>query len=116
MSHLTKYYTTHRFSGFNHTGEAVYVDDIPSPLNCLHGAFICSTKPLARVKGIRLKSEKDVNSLVTFQDIPQGGNNIGADALFGPEPLFANELTECTGQRIAFAVFYFSEKFHIVFS
>ncbi|PHU14053.1 Indole-3-acetaldehyde oxidase [Capsicum chinense] len=28
-------------------GEAVYVDDIPSPPNCLHGAFIYSTKPLA---------------------------------------------------------------------
>ena len=29
------------------SGEAVYVDDIPSPTNCLHGAFIYETKPLA---------------------------------------------------------------------
>ncbi|KAI3823458.1 hypothetical protein L1987_04894 [Smallanthus sonchifolius] len=86
------------------SGEAVFVDDIPSPLNCLHGAFIYSTKPLARVKGIKLKSEKDVNSVVTFQDIPKGGDNIGAKTLFGAEPLFADELTQCAGQRIAFAV------------
>ncbi|KAL8255816.1 hypothetical protein R6Q59_030883 [Mikania micrantha] len=86
------------------SGEAVFVDDIPSPPNCLHGAFIYSTKPLARVKNIKLKSERDVNSVVTFQDIPQKGDNIGALTFFGPEPLFADEHTQCTGQRIAFAV------------
>ncbi|KAK1434885.1 hypothetical protein QVD17_00639 [Tagetes erecta] len=86
------------------SGEAVFVDDIPSPLNCLHGAFIYSTKPLARVKGVKLKSEKDVNSVITFQDIPKGGDNIGAKTLFGPEPLFADELTQCAGQLIAFTV------------
>ncbi|XP_076904841.1 abscisic-aldehyde oxidase-like [Bidens hawaiensis] len=86
------------------SGEAIFVDDMPSPLNCLHGAFIYSTKPLARVTGIKLKSEKDVTSVITFQDIPKGGDNIGAKTLFGPEPLFSDELTYCTGQRIAFAV------------
>ncbi|XP_023745900.1 abscisic-aldehyde oxidase isoform X1 [Lactuca sativa] len=84
------------------SGEAVFVDDIPSPLNCLHGAFIYSTNPLAWVKGVEVK--KDVHGVVSFQDIPKGGENIGAKTLFGPEPLFANELTECTGQRIAFVV------------
>ncbi|KAI7725037.1 hypothetical protein M8C21_029808 [Ambrosia artemisiifolia] len=86
------------------SGEAVFVDDIPSPLNCLHGAFIYSTKPLARIKSIKLKSEKDVNSVITFQDIPKGGDNIGAMNRFGTESLFANEVTQCAGQRIAFAV------------
>nr|XP_043629363.1 indole-3-acetaldehyde oxidase-like [Erigeron canadensis] len=86
------------------SGEAVYVDDIPSPLNCLHGAFIYSTKPLARVEGIKLKSKTDVNAVITFQDIPEGGDNIGSKCLFGPEPLFADELTESAGQRIAFLV------------
>ncbi|KAJ0714442.1 putative aldehyde oxidase [Helianthus annuus] len=86
------------------SGEAVFVDDMPSPLNCLHGAFIYSTKPLARVKSIKLKSEKDVNAVVTFQDIPKGGDNIGAINHFGTDPLFSNELTQCAGQRIAFAV------------
>nr|XP_043613751.1 abscisic-aldehyde oxidase-like isoform X2 [Erigeron canadensis] len=86
------------------SGEAVFVDDIPSPLNCLHGAFIYSTKPLAWVKGIKLNSKSDVNGVISFRDIPEGGDNIGAKTLFGPESLFANELTECTGQRIAFSV------------
>ncbi|KAL8245186.1 hypothetical protein R6Q59_011444 [Mikania micrantha] len=86
------------------SGEAIYVDDIPSPLGCLHGAFIYSTKPLARVKNIKLKCENDVNSIVTFQDIPKGGDNIGIKTGFGPEPLFCNELTQCTGQAIAFVV------------
>ncbi|KAJ0616360.1 putative aldehyde oxidase [Helianthus annuus] len=91
-------------SAIQASGEAIFVDDIPSPLNCLHGAFIYSTKPLARVKRIRLNSKKDVHSVVTFQDIPKGGDNIGSKTLFGPEPLFADELTQCAGQRIAFAV------------
>ncbi|KAI3822535.1 hypothetical protein L1987_10126 [Smallanthus sonchifolius] len=86
------------------SGEAVFVDDIPSPLNCLRGAFIYSIKPLARVKNIKLKSEKDVNSVVTFHDIPKGGENVGAINRFGQEPLFSNELTQCAGQRIAFVV------------
>ncbi|KAI7725027.1 hypothetical protein M8C21_029798, partial [Ambrosia artemisiifolia] len=85
------------------SGEAVFVDDIPSPSNCLHGAFIYSTKPLARIKSVKLKSEKDVNSVITFQDIPKGGDNIGAMNRFGTESLFANEVTQCAGQRIAFA-------------
>ncbi|KAI3522867.1 hypothetical protein L1887_00919 [Cichorium endivia] len=86
------------------SGEAVFVDDIPSPLNCLHGAFIYSTNPLAWVKDVELKYKKDVHGVVSFRDIPKGGENVGAKTLFGPEPLFANELTECAGQRIAFAV------------
>nr|UEN74745.1 abscisic-aldehyde oxidase [Silybum marianum] len=86
------------------SGEAVFVDDIPSPSNCLHGAFIYSTKPLAWVKGIKSKSEKDLHAVVSFRDIPKGGVNIGAKTLFGPEPLFADDLTQCAGQRIAFAV------------
>ncbi|KVH90442.1 [2Fe-2S]-binding [Cynara cardunculus var. scolymus] len=55
------------------SGEAVFVDDIPSPLNCLHGAFIYSTKPLAWVKGVKSKSEKDLHAVVSFRDIPKGG-------------------------------------------
>ncbi|CAN4120099.1 unnamed protein product [Withania somnifera] len=56
-------------------GEAVYVDDIPSLPNCLHGAFIYSTKPLAGVKGIQLESNRTdgVTDFITFKDIPSGG-------------------------------------------
>lgn len=91
-------------SAIQASGEAVFVDDIPSPLNCLHGAFIYSTKPLAWVKGVKLKSEKYINSVISYKDIPEGGDNIGAKTLFGTESLFSHDLTECAGQRIAFAV------------
>ncbi|KAK1394673.1 indole-3-acetaldehyde oxidase-like [Heracleum sosnowskyi] len=86
------------------SGEAVYVDDIPSPTNCLYGAFIYSTKPLARVKNIRFISNLlplGVSSLITCNDIPQGGQNISSQSVLGSETLFADDLTECPGQRVA---------------
>ena len=89
----------------NCVGEAVYVDDIPSPTNCLHGAFIYSTKPFARVKGVKFKPKSlpdGVSSLISFKDIP--GENIGSKTIFGTEPLFADDFTQCTGQYIAFVV------------
>ncbi|KAF2322336.1 hypothetical protein GH714_012373 [Hevea brasiliensis] len=88
-------------------GEAVYVDDIPSPGNCLYGAFIYSTKPFARVKGIKFNSKSlpvGVTSLISFKDIPKGGQNIGSIFVFGPEPLFAEELTQYAGEPIAFVL------------
>ncbi|KAF3439511.1 hypothetical protein FNV43_RR17789 [Rhamnella rubrinervis] len=89
------------------SGEAVYVDDIPSPMNCLHGAFIYSTKPLAWVKSIQvnLKSHPDgVAAVISFKDIPELGENIGAKSMFGTELLFADDLAQCAGQRLAFVV------------
>ncbi|RVW19333.1 Abscisic-aldehyde oxidase [Vitis vinifera] len=85
--------------------EAVYVDDIPSPTNCLHGAFIYGTKPLARVKGIKLNPKSvaaGVSALISFKDIP--GENIGCKTMFGTEPLFADDFTRCAGEYIAFVV------------
>ncbi|OWM69067.1 hypothetical protein CDL15_Pgr025254 [Punica granatum] len=89
------------------SGEAVYVDDIPSPTNCLYGAFIYSMKPLVRVKSITFSPSlpKDVViSVVSFQDIPIGGENLGSRTIFGSEPLFADELAHCAGDRVAFVV------------
>ena len=92
---------------FSYAGEAVYVDDIPSPPNCLHGAFIYSQKPFARVTSIELDSESHsdgVTALISFRDIPKGGENIGSNSSYGPEPLFADELTKHSGQRLALVV------------
>lgn len=86
------------------------MDDIPSPENCLYGAFIYSTKPFARVKGIEFTSKSlpdGVHSLISFKDIPKDGQNIGTIA-FGPEPLFAEEFTEYAGQPLALVVTYSS--------
>ncbi|KAK6802672.1 hypothetical protein RDI58_000455 [Solanum bulbocastanum] len=89
------------------SGEAVYVDDIPSPPNCLYGAFIYSTRPLARVKGVHFgyNSLPDgVAAIITFKDIPSGGANVGSKTIFAPEPLFADDLARYAGDRIAFVV------------
>ncbi|KAK6926596.1 Aldehyde oxidase/xanthine dehydrogenase, first molybdopterin binding domain, partial [Dillenia turbinata] len=89
------------------SGEALFVDDIPSPTNCVYGAFIYSTKPLARVKNIRFKSDllpDGVISIVSYKDIPEGAENIGSKTVFGPEPLFADDVTRCAGQRLAVVV------------
>ncbi|KAK9734655.1 hypothetical protein RND81_04G155000 [Saponaria officinalis] len=89
------------------SGEAIYVDDIPSPSDCLYGAFVSSTKPLAKVKGVHFKSESLPNgvlAVITYKDIPDGGKNVGSKTMFGFESLFADDLTRCTGERIALIV------------
>ncbi|CAI0397415.1 unnamed protein product [Linum tenue] len=89
------------------SGEAVYVDDIPSPPNCLYGALVCSTKPLARVKDIGFKSNPlpdGVAALISYKDIPKDGENVGSKTMFESESLFADELTRCAGERLAFVV------------
>ncbi|KAL0418394.1 UNVERIFIED_CONTAM: Indole-3-acetaldehyde oxidase [Sesamum radiatum] len=89
------------------SGEAVYVDDIPSPPNCLHGALICSSKPLVRVKGISFDSKPKptgVAAVISAKDIPNGGENIGGTAFFGSEPLFAGDIARFAGDVIAFVV------------
>jgi abscisic-aldehyde oxidase len=91
----------------------VYVDDIPSPPFCLHGAFIYSTEPLARVKDINLRSstQSGVSAVLTFKDIPAGGENVGAKTYFGFEPLFADDLARCAGDRVAFVVTMYFQLF-----
>ncbi|XP_058743165.1 abscisic-aldehyde oxidase-like isoform X1 [Vicia villosa] len=89
------------------SGEAVFVDDIPSPPNCLHGAYIYSSKPLARVRSIKLSPElplDGVRDVISSKDIPSGGENIGAKTVFGTEPLFAEEIARCVGDRLAAVV------------
>ncbi|KAB2606372.1 abscisic-aldehyde oxidase [Pyrus ussuriensis x Pyrus communis] len=60
------------------SGEAVYVDDIPSPKYCLHGAFIYSTKPLARVKGIKFEPKPHPGA--SLQDV-----NLQASSYYVPD-------------------------------
>ncbi|CAK8538528.1 unnamed protein product [Lathyrus sativus] len=89
------------------SGEAVFVDDIPSPPNCLHGAYIYSEKPLARITSIKLRQESEhdgVRDILSSKDIPNGGENLGMKTVFGAEPLFAEEIARCVGERLAFVV------------
>lgn len=83
------------------------MDDIPSPKDCLHGAFITSKRPLARVKGIHLGSSSaagGVLKVISAKDIPEGGENIGSRYIFGSEPLFAGDLIQFAGQPLSLVV------------
>ena len=85
----------------------MYVDDIPSPENCLYGAFIYSTMPLARIKSIRFKENRvpeGVLGIVTYKDIPKGGQNVGNKGFFASDLSFAEEITHGAGEIIAFLV------------
>uniref|UniRef100_A0A0D9WXP8 FAD-binding PCMH-type domain-containing protein n=1 Tax=Leersia perrieri TaxID=77586 RepID=A0A0D9WXP8_9ORYZ len=90
------------------SGEAIYVDDIPAPKNCLYGEFIYSTQPLAYVKSIKFKdslASKKVITLVGAKDIPTGGRNIGSTFLFGDEePLFGDPIAEFAGQALGVVI------------
>lgn len=89
------------------SGEAVYVDDIPSPEDCLYGAFIYSTKPLAHVNSIELDPSLEqlkTVAVITVKDIPKGGGNVGANTIFGPESLFGDPLTQCAGEPLGIVV------------
>ena len=88
-------------------GEAIYVDDIPSPKDCLHGAFVYSTKPLAHVKSIELNPSLEqlkTVAIFTAKVIPKGGSNVGANTIFGPEPLFGDPLTQWAGEPLGIVV------------
>lgn len=88
-------------------GEVGYVDDIPSLPNSLHGAFIYSTKALARIKSVGFRGNVapvGVLAVITFKDIPQAGQNVGYISMFGTGLLFADEVTTCAGQIIALVV------------
>ncbi|XP_011621346.1 indole-3-acetaldehyde oxidase [Amborella trichopoda] len=89
------------------SGEAVYTDDIPSPKDCLYGAFVYSRKPFAHIKHIEVESalaSPGVVSFVSAKDIPNGGQNVGLKAIFGEEPMFADDLTEFAGQPLGVMV------------
>ncbi|TVU44682.1 hypothetical protein EJB05_04131, partial [Eragrostis curvula] len=90
------------------SGEAVFIDDIPVPKDCLYGAFIYSTHPHARVKSINFKpslASQKVITVITVNDIPNGGENVGSGfMMFGDEVLFADPVAEFAGQNIGVVI------------
>uniref|UniRef100_A0A0E0LJD2 aldehyde oxidase n=1 Tax=Oryza punctata TaxID=4537 RepID=A0A0E0LJD2_ORYPU len=90
------------------SGEAIYVDDIPAPKNCLHGEFIYSTQPLAYVKSVKFKpslASNKIIAVVSAKDIPTLGRNIGSASLFGDEePLFGDPIAEFAGQALGVVI------------
>ncbi|KAF7061382.1 hypothetical protein CFC21_068080 [Triticum aestivum] len=90
------------------SGEAVYVDDIPAPKDCLYGAFIYSTHPHAHIKGVNFKSSlasKKVITVISAKDIPAGGRNVGSGfPMLGDEALFGHPVSEFAGQNIGIVI------------
>lgn len=94
------------------------MDDIPSPKDCLYGAFVYSTRALAHIKGVQFNSTPSSPKVIAYigaGDIPKGGQNIGLDVLNLTEVLFANSLTECAGQALGIVVHCYSSCVQIVF-
>ena len=76
------------------TGEAIYVDDMPSYKDELYAAIVDSTRPHAEIVNVDISEAKEVEGFVDFisvKDIPEQGSNItGAVAEFDEE-VFADK-------------------------
>lgn len=90
------------------SGEAIFVDDIPSPENCLCAAFVYSHEALAKVQHVDVESALKAPGTVAFVshgDIPPSGKNIGINAGgVAQEKLFATELVEFVGHLLGVMV------------
>ncbi|KAJ7562480.1 hypothetical protein O6H91_03G070700 [Diphasiastrum complanatum] len=89
------------------SGEAVYVDDIPSPSDCLYASFVCSEKALGKIKKIKVDNalaSPGVVSFVSALDIPSSGQNIGSSTPFSNEKLFATDIVEYIGHPVGLIV------------
>ena len=92
-------------SGYRHTtGEAIYVDDIPTNRHALVGLIFVS--PIAKGQLTKLDVEKAKNAegiraVLTAKDIP-GINDISPVA--HDEPLLATAEVNCVGQHLALVV------------
>ena len=85
------------------SGEAIFVDDIPTPGDTLFVHVAMSARPHARIEGMDLSAVETapgVVCVITAADIP-GANDISP--AMGDDPLFADGLVEYAGQSV-FAV------------
>ena len=82
------------------SGTARYVDDIPTPANCLHLAFGLSQVAHGRIKSIDLSAVHNATGVVevlTAQDLP-AANDVSAAR--NDEPLLAVDTVHFVGQPI----------------
>lgn len=96
----------HASAELQSTGEAIYIDDIPTPPRMLHAAFVRSDKPHATLLSLDPTAGDAIPGFVKFF----GANDVPGDNAFGPviqdEPLFVavgGELT-CVGQPMGMIV------------
>ena len=76
------------------TGEAIYVDDMPSYTDELHAAIVDSTRPHAEILNIDITEAEKVEGYVDFicvKDIPAQGNNKTGAGTQTDEEVFADK-------------------------
>ncbi|CAF1447168.1 unnamed protein product [Adineta ricciae] len=108
-SKQTKYVhqpTIHHNAYIHATGEAKYVDDLPSAHNTLHGALVFSSKPHARIVSMNTDEAQTIEGFIKFysyHDIPPTGSN-----KFGPivkdEEIFSSKMVHCMDMVIGLCV------------
>jgi xanthine dehydrogenase large subunit len=92
-------------SGYRHaSGEAIYIDDIPTPPKSLVGYIVVS--PIAHgvmtlFDASAAKTADGIHAILSADDIP-GVNNIAP--VLHDEPLLAKQELHCVGQHIALIV------------
>ncbi|CAF2520096.1 unnamed protein product [Rotaria sp. Silwood2] len=95
---------SHRSAYLHTTGEAIYVDDMPSYINTLYASFVLSTKANARIKHIDIEEASKVAGFVSFVnyiDVP-GSNKL--TGLLTDEEVFVSSVALCIGAIIGLVV------------
>ena len=75
------------------TGEAIYVDDMPSYKDELYAAIVDSKRPHAEIVNIDISEAEKVEGFVDFicaKDIPKGGSNKTGALEVQDEEVFAD--------------------------
>ena len=76
------------------TGEAIYVDDMPSYKDELYAAIVDSTRPHAEIVSIDISEAEKVEGFVDFvcvKDIPEQGSNKTGPGGRSDEDVFADK-------------------------
>ena len=76
------------------TGEAIYVDDMPSYKDELYAAIVDSTRPHAEIVNIDISEAEKVEGFVDFicvKDIPEHGSNKTGPGTLIDEDVFADK-------------------------
>jgi len=76
------------------TGEAIYVDDMPSYKDELYAAIVVSSRPHAEIVDVDISEAAEVEGFVDFvsvKDIPEGGSNFTGPVGVADEEVFADK-------------------------
>lgn len=90
----------HQSADLHTTGEAIYVADMPLPIDALHAWLVLSEKPHAKIKSIDTSPAFEVPGVISVhlaRDIP-GINLVGCIVV--NEEMFASDTVSCVGHML----------------